>query len=200
MITKDREYRHFQFERAEGDDHTVNGIPIVFNRETVLYEIEGKQYREKIDPRALDGAIIDDVVLNIDHKGKPAAKTKNGTLKLEVRNDGVYMSADLGKNATGRELHEDIVNGFYDKMSFAFSIDEGGDSYDRDTRTRTVTKIKRLYDVSAVTTPAYQETSISARSFFKLESEKEQMLEDINKRNKYLKEKLKLKLLLEVTE
>lgn len=200
MITQDREYRHFQFERAEGDEHTVNGMPIVFNRETVLYEIDGKEYREKIDPSALDNAIIDDVVLNIDHKGKPAAKTKNGTLKLEVREDGVYMSADLGKNATGRELHEDIANGFYDKMSFAFSIDKSGDTYDRDTRTRTVTKIKRLYDVSAVTQPAYQETMISARSFFELESEKEKMSEDINKRNVYEKKKLKLKLILEESE
>ena len=81
------------------------------------------------------------------------------------------MEADLSKNATGRELNEDIENGFYDKMSFAFTVEK--DSYDTKTHTRTIEKIGKLFDVSCVTFPAYQQTTVSARSFFEAEAEKE---------------------------
>lgn len=166
MITTDRQYRNFNFDKREKTDDgkmIVTGKPIAFNSETVIWEYDGIQYKEIIDAKALDGAKMDDVVLNIDHGGKPAAKTKNNTLKLDKRADGLYMDAELSQNATGRELYEDIENGFYDKMSFAFSVQE--DSYDRETHTRKILKIKRLYDVSAVTFPAYEQTSISARSW-----------------------------------
>jgi HK97 family phage prohead protease len=191
MITKDRSYRSFDFKQEDDENKIVVGVPIVFDRSTVLYEFEGVQYREVIDKNALEGVDLSDVVLNIDHMGKPAARTKNGTLKLEIRQDGLYMFADLSKNETGRELYEDIRNGFFDKMSFAFSIAEK--EYDKETRTMTIKKIKRLYDVSAVTYPAYQETSISARSFFEAEAEKErQVLEYIKLRKDRLKLKLKI--------
>jgi len=164
LITKDRNYRKFAFEsRSENDKKVVVGMPVIFDRETVLWEHDGIEYKEKVAATAFDGAKMDDVVLNIDHMGKPAAKTKNGTLRLEVRADGLYMEADLGQNATGRELYEDIQNGFYDKMSFSFAVSE--ESYDRDTHTRTILKFKQLYDVSAVTFPAYEQTNISARSW-----------------------------------
>jgi len=172
MITKDRAYRHFDFElreQAEGGDMIVVGQPVIFGVETVLWEYDGIQYKEVIDSRALDEAKMDDVVLNIDHEGKPAAKTKNGTLKLFLRHDGLYMEADLSKNTTGRELYEDIRNGFYDKMSFAFKVRE--DSYDRETHTRTILKIERIYDVSAVTWAAYEQTSLSARNWAKAQYE-----------------------------
>lgn len=193
MITKDRNYRHFEFRQQDEESKIVVGTPIVFDRSTVLYEMDGVQYREIIDKRALDGVDLTDVVLNIDHEGKPAARTKNGTLILEIRDDGLHMMADLNKNQTGRELYEDIRNGFFDKMSFAFSIAEN--SYNKETRTNTITKIKRLYDVSAVTYPAYQQTSLNARSFFKAEAEREQeILENIKLR------KDKLKLILKIME
>ena len=102
-------------------------------------------------------------MLVVNHEGKPAAKTRNGTLRLFVRPDGLYVEADLSKNSTGRELFEDIKNGFFDRMSFSFTVAE--DDYNRDTRTRTIKKIKRLYDVSAVTFPAYEQTSLVARSW-----------------------------------
>lgn len=171
MITKDRMYRAFDFEMEDMVEMRVTGKPVIFNSETVIYEIDGVQYKEKIASTAFDGADISDVVLNIDHEGKPAAKTRNGTLKLEVKSDGLYMDADLSKNETGRELFEDISNGFYDKMSFAFTVAE--DEYDKATRTRTITKIKKCYDVSAVTFAAYNNTSISARSWAKAEAEAE---------------------------
>ena len=165
LITRDRHYRSFDFELRETVDGKmiVVGKPVVFNQATILCELNGIQYKEMIEPQAFDEAEMDDVVLNIDHKGKPAAKTRNGTLKLFVQPDGLYMEADLSRNATGRELFEDIKNGFYDKMSFAFTVRES--SYDLDSHTRIIRKIKRLYDVSAVTFPAYEQTSLVARSW-----------------------------------
>ena len=166
MITKDRQYRNFDFElreKTEDGKMVITGNHVVFNRETVIWEYDGVQYKEIIDAKAFDSADMSDVVLNIDHKGKPAAKTKNNTLILDKRIDGLYIEADLSQNATGRELYEDINNKFYDKMSFAFTVEE--DAYNQNTHTRTILKIKRLFDVSAVTFPAYSETSISARSW-----------------------------------
>jgi len=172
LITKDRQYRSFNFEHREKTEDgkmIVTGNPIVFNRETVIWEYDGVQYKEVIDAKALDSADMSDVVLNIDHKGKPAAKTKNNTLTLDKKIDGLYIEADLSQNATGRELYEDIDNGFYDKMSFAFTTEE--DAYNRDTHTRTILKIAKVYDVSAVTFPAYEQTSISARSWAEAQHE-----------------------------
>lgn len=169
MITTDkREYRAFEFEMKE---MIATGRPVVFNSPAVMYEIGDAKYYETVSSDAFSGAMMDDVVLNIDHDGKPAAKTKNGTLKLEVRADGLHMEADLSRNATGRELHEDIINGFYDKMSYAYTVAK--ESYDAKTRTRTIEKIERLFDVSCVTFPAYSQTNVSARSFFEAEAERE---------------------------
>ena len=164
-ITRDREYLSFGFEaRVEGDAMLVDGQPAIFNQPTMWFELDGVKYYLIIDAHALDEAEMGDVVLNIDHEGKPAAKTRNGTLKLDVRFDGLYMGADLSKNATGRELFEDILNKFYDRMSFGYVIEEvGGDTYDPATHTRTILRIKRLYDVSAVTWAAFEQTRISTR-------------------------------------
>ena len=189
MISKDREYRSFEFTTEE---MRAEGKPVAFEQPTMLYEIDGIKFYEVIDKRAFDEAKMDDVVLNIDHEGKPAAKTKNGTLQLRVADDGVYMVADLSKNATGRELYEDIQNGFFDKMSFAFTVRE--EEYDKKTRTRRIMKIDRLFDVSAVTFPAYAQTSIMARDTFAMELEKERM--EIRQREEKRK-RLALKLMIE---
>ena len=181
MITKDRQYRSFNFEHRELEDGVmmVQGMPVVFDQETVIWEYDGIQYKEIVDSRALDGADMSDVVFNIDHSGKPGAKTKNRTLGLFLKSDGLYMEADLSKNATGRELYEDIKNGFYDKMSFAFTVRES--SYDKETKTRTILKIDKLYDVSAVTFPAYKETSLIARSWAEAQFEIEKKAAEAEK-------------------
>ena len=164
----------------------VEGIPIVFDTPTVMFENDGVKYYEIIQRGALDDADMSDVVLNVDHMGKPCAKTKNGTLELTVRDADVFMRANLSKNASGRELKEDITNGFFDKMSFAMTIDD--ETYDKENRTRVITKIKRLYDVSAVTIPAYNQTEIYSRSFFEAEVEQERM--ELRMKNEQI-EKLK---------
>lgn len=99
------------------------------------------------------------------------ARLRNKTLALDINERGVDIEANLGGTTAGRELYEEIDGGYVDKMSFSFTVRES--KYDSTTHTRTITKVKKLYDVSAVDIPAYNETSIAARSFFAVEHEKE---------------------------
>jgi hypothetical protein len=124
-----------------------------------------------IDPGAFNGADMSDVIFNYDHAGKVLARNSNGTLDLTTDNVGLHIKARLHGTKEGRELHEEIDGGYVTKMSFRFTVAE--ERYDRASRTRTIVRFKKIYDVSAVSIPAYDDTSISARSFFETEAEKE---------------------------
>ena len=170
MITKDRQYRTFEV-RAGKEENRVDGYAAVFDSETVMYEYEDIQYKEVIDRNAFTGAQIQDVVMNFNHGGKPVARTKNKTLELQIDDVGLHISADPSGTEEGRRLYEEIKGGYIDKMSFAFTVN--AEEYNRDTHTRRITGIKRLYDVAAVDMPAYDTTTIQARSFFEAEAERE---------------------------
>lgn len=179
---------------AEPDKMVVEGYAVRFDEPTVLWEYEGIEYKEVIERGALDGADMSDVPFKYNHSNEVMimARTRNKTLELRTENDGLFIRAELADTSTGRDLYTLIKRGDVDAMSFAFSVEE--DSYNRETHTRSISKIKKLYDVAAVDFPAYDTTSISARSFFELESEKEQMLEDINRRKQQDIDALKLKI------
>ncbi len=170
MISKDRFYRNFEM-RAQDDGMTVEGYAATFNQPTVMYEYDGVEYKEVISRGAFDKAQMTDVVMNFDHQGKPVARTKNSTLNLTIDSVGLKVKADLSGTQEARTLYEEIKAGYIDKMSFAFTVAD--ESYDKATHTRSINSIKRLYDVAAVSTPAYDSTSIQARSFFEAEAEKE---------------------------
>lgn len=172
MITKDRFYRPFEV-RVSEEEMRVDGYAATFDQETVMYEYDGIQYKEVIDRNAFNGAQMQDVVLNYNHGGKPIARTKNNTLEVRTDAVGLFVSADLSGTDEGRKLYEEIKGGYIDKMSFAFTV--SADEYNRDTHTRHITGIKRLYDVAAVDIPAYDTTTIQARSFFEAEAEKERV-------------------------
>ncbi|WP_336772308.1 HK97 family phage prohead protease [Paenibacillus sp. MMO-58] len=176
-MTTDRLIRTFDVEArtlVEGEpSYIADGYAAKHNSPTVLFEHAGQQYKEVIDARAFDGADMSDVIFQYDHKGKVMARTKNNTLKLTVDSVGLKIEANLGGTAEGRTLHQEIQDGYVDKMSFRFKVAPGGDKYDQATRTRTITKIQKVYDVSAVSIPAYDDTNISARSFFEAEIERE---------------------------
>lgn len=169
MVSNDREYRSFEMRVADGD-MKVEGYAAIFDSPTVLYSYDGVDYKEEIARTAFERSEMQDVVMNYNHQGKPVARTKNGTLELNVDERGLYIRANLSGTEEGRRLYEEIKGGYIDKMSFAFTVSE--DSYDRDTHTRRVLAIHRLYDVAAVDIPAYDATSISARSYFSAEAEK----------------------------
>ena len=189
VISKDREYRAFELRAVDGE-MTVEGYAAIFESPAVLYSYDGVDYREVIDRKAFSGAQMADVVMNYNHQGKPVARTKNGTLQLRVDSTGLQIRADLSGTEEGRRLYEEIRGGYIDKMSFAFTVSE--DSYDRDTHTRRILGIQRLYDVAAVDLPAYDATNISARSYFSAEAEKADRAEARAAKIK------KLKLMLEV--
>lgn len=166
------ELKELRNENGESQDY-VYGVPVVFNTPTCLWEYEGVKFYEQIDRHAFDNCDMSDVIFNYNHGGRVAARIRNKTLKLSLNDVCMDMDAYLGGTEYGRGLLEDIRGGYIDKMSFAFVVDVDGDEYDAATHTRTIKHIKKLYDVSAVDIPAYDTTSISARSFFEVEYEKE---------------------------
>src|SRR5690554_2323067 len=161
--------------KPAGDEQEmiVEGRAIVYESPTELYEINGIKYFEVIARGALEGADLRDVPFKYNHSDNVMvmARTRNKTLELIPDENGLLIRAKLANTTAGRDLYELIRRGDVDKMSFAFRVLE--DSYDRDTRTRRITKFKRIFDVSAVDTPAYDDTFISARSYFEAQAEAE---------------------------
>lgn len=177
---KDREYRRvaeFELRAVQGEEGEkkalfVEGYAATFNDPTVLWEYDNVQYKEQIDSKAFDDADLSDVIFNYNHGGKVLARTRNETLELTIDEKGLKMRARLDGTEEGRRMYEEINGGYIDRMSFAFTVSES--SYNRDDHMRTITKAKKVYDVSAVDIPAYDSTSISARSFFEAQIEAEE--------------------------
>ncbi len=182
----EKELRMMEIRAAEteSDDLIVEGYAIVFDQPTMLYEYNGVKYYEVIERGALDGADLKDVPFKYNHSDSVMimARTRNKTLELIPDDKGLFIRANLAKTTTGKDLYELIKRGDVDKMSFAFTVEE--DEYDRETRARRIKKIAKLWDVSAVDTPAYETTSIYARSYFLAEVEKETL--DREKRRREL--------------
>lgn len=119
--------------------------------------------------------------MQYDHSGKVLARTSNKTLILERDDKGLLIYADLSKSQAAREMYDEINNELVTRMSWAFTVAE--DSYDRETRTRTILKVKKVYDVSAVSIPANDGTEITARSYVDgvIDIEKQELLEQRRK-------------------
>jgi HK97 family phage prohead protease len=164
-------------EKRIDSDFYVEGFATTFDQPYLLYEWDGNKYYEVIDRHALDGADMTDVIMQYDHNGKVLARLSNKTLGIEPNDTGLFIYADLSKSKAAQEMYEEISNGLVTKMSWAFTVSE--DSYDRDTRTRRILKVKKVYDVSAVSIPANADTEISARSYLDgvIEKEKQELLE-----------------------
>nr|DAY77389.1 MAG TPA: prohead serine protease [Caudoviricetes sp.] len=194
LIEKGWNFRNFQnFEirakeesdqQNDNNDMIIEGVACVFDTETTLFEFNGIEYKEKVDRNAFKDAIIDDVIFNYNHGGRVYARTRNDSLHLEIKEDGLHVTVKLNPEDEGhKELYRDIKNGLIDKMSYAYTVSE--EAYDVDTHLRTILKIKKLYDVSAVDIPAYDSTSISTRSVLDLEkSEMEKLENDILQKKK----------------
>ena len=150
----------------------IQGYAIRFN-EPAVFNFDGVEYREVIDPRALDKTDMKDIPLKYNHSDNVMvmARTRNKTLQLIKDEEGLRILAELANTTAGRDLYELIKRGDVDKMSFAFTVAK--DDYDRETRTRTILAIDKIFDVSAVDTPAYETTSLSVRSYFEAEAEKQ---------------------------
>ena len=161
-----------EFMASEGEEErgVIEGTPIVFNQDTVIRDWAG-EFIERISPRALDNADMKDVrfFVNHDTNGVTLARTKNGngTMSLDVQNDGVKMRAvlDIDNNPRAAEVYSAIKRGDMDGMSFMFRVrGEEWEDLESDRPIRNITDISIVHEVSVVNFPAYQGTSISARS------------------------------------
>ena len=192
-VVKGREYRQmFQplmipqgTENKRFDtDFYVEGFATTFDKPYVMYEYGGIKYCEVIDRNALVGADLSDVIMQFDHSGmvfarNKMAKNKPPSLLLEPQDSGLFIAANLSLTEEAKRLYASIDAGLICKMSWA--------------HTRTILKIKKVYDVSAVSYPANADTDISARSYFDGVIEREQQ-ERLERR----KQILKIKLMMEV--
>lgn len=175
MMNPSREYREARAIRAakreEGEEQSymVEGYATTFNEEYELYREGNYVVMEQIDKDAFKNTDVSDVVFMLDHEGRVYARTRNGSLTLEVDDHGLLTKTNLGLTESSRSVFEDIDAGLYDRMSFAFTVDadewheeelENGDVILH----RSITGIRKLYDVSAVSFPANPNTDISARS------------------------------------
>ena len=150
-------------EKRFDTEYYVEGYASTFDDPYVLFEdFDGNEYREIIAPTAFDDADMTDVIMQFDHSGKVLARMSNGTLIVEPDEHGLFVAADLSGSRAARDLYEEITNGLITRMSWAFMI--AADEYDRETRTTTITRVKKVYDVSAVSLPADPNTEISARN------------------------------------
>lgn len=168
----------------------VEGYAVRFESPTVLFEYDGTEYKEQIDRNAFEECQMEDVIFNYNHGGKVMARTRNQTLFLEIRSDGLYIRARLDGTEEGRRLYEEIKGGYIDRMSFRFSVRE--EAYDKQNHMWTVRRIKRLYDVSAVDIPAYDDTSISARKQAVMDLEERRKRLELDKRKRKLQLRLKI--------
>lgn len=142
------------------EEMIIKGKAVAFNSpETYWGETE------VIDPHALDEADMSDVVLRYNHNDIvfTMARTRNKSLKLEIKEDGLYFEARLIPTQHNKDAFLMVKEQLLDKCSFAFHVQE--DKYDADAHLRTITKISKLFDVALVDFPFYEDTNVSARNF-----------------------------------
>jgi len=157
------ESRTFKMEfRADDDSKTIEGYGAVFDS---LSENLGG-FREKIEKGAFDDVLTDDVRALINHDPNLLlARTKSNTLKISVDDHGLRYSFTPPDTSYANDLKESITRGDLDQSSFAFTIEEDDWSEDDDGRVvRTIKKFRKLFDVSPVTYPAYQDATVAIRS------------------------------------
>lgn len=214
-LNEGRQYRNIDvscFERRSEDDgeKTVTGYATTFNQPYELYRDawDGMIYivREQVDPEAFKETEMSDVIMQYDHEGRVFARTSNNTLELDPDEHGLHIRANLGGTELGRQLFEEIEGGYTNKMSFGFRVgkDKRERTEEQDAETgvttitilRTILEISKLYDVSAVSLPANDATSISARNFGEgvIEEVKKEILDRENRE----RQKKRIKILTEV--
>ena len=171
-IKANREYRNMkleirELEGAEDEKMLVSGYASTFEEPYKLFDGEGWEYWEVVDRGAFDETDMSDVIFQYDHRGRVFARTRNNTLEVNPDDEGLFIQADLGGTEIGRELYEEIRGGYTDRMSFGFTVDGELEEREKDENgfvifTRHITKVGKLYDVSAVSIPANDGTSIGA--------------------------------------
>lgn len=215
-LDEGRQYRDIDvssFERRAEEDgeKTVTGYATTFNQPYELYRDawNGNVYivKEQVDPAAFENTDMSDVIMQYNHEGRVFARVTNGTLELDPDEHGLHIRANLGGTEIGRQLFEEIEGGYTTKMSFGFRVgkDKREQTEERDEETgavtvtvlRTILEVSKLYDVSAVSLPANDATSISARNYG--EGVIAEIKQELLAREARERQKRKIRLLMEVS-
>ena len=160
------------YEKRFESDFYVEGYASTFDDPYVLFKDpwDGTEYKEIVRADAFSDAVMDDVIMQFDHRGRVYARMSNRTLVVEPDKHGLFTAADLKSTETSRSLYEDIDAGLITRMSWAFTIED--QEFDRAEHTYIIKKVGRIYDVSAVSLPADPNTDISARNMLDGEIER----------------------------
>lgn len=164
-----REFREMQFNAVDDNEKIVEGYATTFNQPYLLYEFDDYKVYEVVDSRAFVGCDLSDVIMQYDHMGRVFARNKNNTLSFTTDSVGFKIRGNLGGTELGSQIYEEIKGGYSDKMSISFTVAKDKRESIRDengitTVTRTILQFKKIYDVSVVSIPANDMTSISARN------------------------------------
>jgi HK97 family phage prohead protease len=175
-ISANREYRALTLLPTDDAQKIVEGNFSTYDEPYMLYsyDVDGVKVEvwEEVKRGAFDETDVSDVIMQYDHQGRVFARGSNGTLELELKEEP-HMRAQLGGTEIGRQLYEEIKGGYTTKMSFGFTVkddersrvEENNDGIRKIKILRSIKSIKKLYDVSAVSLPANDQTSISARAY-----------------------------------
>ena len=172
-IKSNREYRNMKIEVREvqnpdeDEKKIVTGYASTFDEPYKLFDGDGWEYWETVDRNAFDETDMSDVIMQYDHRGRVFARTRNNTLEVTTDDEGLFIEANLGGTEIGRELYEEIRGGYTDRMSFGFTVTGESEDREKDENgivkfTRHITKVGKLFDVSAVSIPANDGTRIEA--------------------------------------
>lgn len=188
-MKKDKEQRLFfnishslEHRDDNTDDMILEGYACVFDQTTLIGSKDYGFY-ERIDKGAFNGADLSDVPLKYNHiDAVPIlARTRNGSLTLTIDDKGLKIRAKLLDTQDARDMYKRVQEGLIDKMSFAFTVAEQNFNYETEPTTRTIMRFERIWDVSVVDIPAYDGTSVNARSLELLDSEIKEALDKVKK-------------------
>ena len=207
-MTMKKEIRAFDFEvRAEENEehgHFLSGRPIVFGKRTNL-----GWYDEVIEAGALDVTDLKDVRFLVNHNTDmiPLARSRNNTanstmqMSVDAEGMGIRVDLDTENNADAKSLYSAVGRGDITGMSFMFVVDKDSwDDVDTEHPTRHVRSIKTVLEVSAVTWPAYSQTSIQTRGLSDaLDSARESLDSERARLAEIEKRKQKIRIMLEVS-
>lgn len=157
--------RAAETESEEADSYIVEGYAARYEAYPLYDDLDGNVIYEQFSKENFEGADRSDIIFQYDHEGKVYARTSNGSLIVTPDDEGLHIIADLGRTEAARQMYEEIKTGMVTKMSWRFTVPPDAYQYDKDSHTLTYSRIGKIYDVSAVSIPANDSTSISARNF-----------------------------------
>ena len=184
------------FNEEDEQKMVLEGYAIVFDQETLIGD-KDKGFIESIDRNALKNANMKDVPMKYNHDDSflIIARTRNNSLRLTVDDIGLKVRAELIDTDSNKDIYKMVKAGLLDKMSFAFTVSSQKIDRSGDIPKRTITGIDRLYDVSIVDLPAYDQTSIVVgRSLALVDTELKTMdMEDQIKKANIIKKRIHIK-------